>query len=429
MRRWFLNIAWTACAAGLVCAPCWAQGPKVARQKPGGLEGQVVTSKGVPVPGAQILWQVADGETPHVLHSDAHGQFHIEPLHTGVYDLRASANGTWSEWEHNVLVRPGTNTHVTLRLAFKPPVAAVGTELKGAMRVWDAPVSGSMPRDSATDAQGNAWFTLQETGHIARFTPDTGEWKLFKIPAADSGPYGLVFDRQGDIWFTENSAGKIGHLDPKSGTISEFTPPTAKDPHSIAIGPDGGIWFTAQNSNAIGRLDPYSGKITEFGVPTQDAHPYGIVAADDQALWFCEFSGGKLGRMDPATGTMTEYTPADSDMKPRELVPVAGAIYFTDFGGGRLGRITLADKSFKFWESPSGIHSAPDGIAADTAGKIWYEESGKDANQLVRFDPVVQVFRTYPMPAANSQASGMARDSKGRLWLPLSGANKIAILE
>jgi virginiamycin B lyase len=153
------------------------------------------------------------------------------------------------------------------------------------------------------------------------------------------------------------------------------------------------------------------------------------VAADDHALWFCELSGGKLGRMDPATGTMTEFAPADTDVKPRRLVAVSGAIYFTDFGGGRLGRITLADKKFKFWDSPSGIHSAPDGIGADTAGKIWYEESGRDANILVRFDPAVEVFRTYPMPAANSAASGMARDAKGRLWLPLSGANKIAIIE
>jgi virginiamycin B lyase len=403
--------------------------PKVAKQKPGGLDGRVVTAKGVPVADAQILWQVADGETPHVLHTDAHGQFHIEPLRTGFYDLRASANGTWSEWEHNVLVRPGTETNIVLRLAFRPPIAPVGVELKGVMRLWDAPVSGSVPRDSAIDASGNAWFTLEETGHIARFNSDTGEWKLFKIPTADSGPYGLVIDGQGDIWFTENNAGKIAHMDPKSGAIAEFIPPTIKDPHSIAVGADGALYFTAENSNAIGRLDPHSGKITEFGVPTQDAHPHGIVAADDQALWFSELSGGKLGRLDPAIGTMTEFSPADADVKPRGLVAVGGAIYFTDFGGGRLGRITLADKKFKFWDSPSGIHSAPDGIGADTAGKVWYEESGKDANTLVRFDPAVEVFRTYPMAAPNSEASSMARDRKGRLWLPLSGANKIAIIE
>jgi virginiamycin B lyase len=104
-------------------------------------------------------------------------------------------------------------------------------------------------------------------------------------------------------------------------------------------------------------------------------------------------------------------------------------IYFTDSGGGRLGRLTLADKKFKMWDSPSGNNSEPYGIASDSAGKIWYEESGKDANKLVRFDPVVEVFRTFPMPAPNSSVRNMARDAKGRLWLPLSLANKIAVVE
>jgi virginiamycin B lyase len=209
----------------------------------------------------------------------------------------------------------------------------------------------------------------------------------------------------------------------------EFVPPTAKDPHTPIFGPDGALWFTAQNSNVIGRLDIETGKIAEFGAPTQNAHPYGITAAGDGALWFCELTGGKLGRLDPRNGGMTEYTPSESHVKPRRLVAVGNAIYFTDSEGGRLGRITLADKKFKFWDSPSGNHSEPYGIGADSAGKIWYEESGRDANNLVRFDPSVEVFRTYPMPAPNSSVRNMARDSKGRLWLPLSMANKIAVVE
>jgi virginiamycin B lyase len=429
MRRTLLNFAFLVCAAAFVSAGARAQGPKVAKQKPGGLDGEVVNAKGAPVAGAQILWQVADGETPHVLHSDAHGRFHVEPLRTGSYDLRASAGGAWSEWEHNVFVRPGNDTNVTLRLTFKPPPAAAGVALKGSMRVWDAPVPGAVPHDSAVDPKGNIWFTLQETGHIARFNPDTQEWKLFKVQTPDSGPHGLVSDALGDIWFTENYAGKIGRLDPKTGAIAEFTPPTAKDPHTPVFGPDGALWFTAQNSNVIGRLDIKTGKIAEYAVPTQDAHPYGIVSADDGGLWFCELSSGKLGRVDPGSGAIAEYTPSEPGVKPRRLVVSSGAIYFTDSGSGRLGRLTLADKKFKLWDSPSGNRSEPYGIAADTSGKIWYEESGADANKLVRFDPAVEVFKTYPMPAPNSSVRNMARDAKGRLWMPLSLANKIAVVE
>jgi virginiamycin B lyase len=195
------------------------------------------------------------------------------------------------------------------------------------------------------------------------------------------------------------------------------------------IGPDGALWFTAQNSNVIGRLDMETEKITEYSATTQNAHPYGMISGDDGALWFCELSAGKLGRVDPGSGAITEYTPMEQGVQPRRLAAANGAIYFTDFTGGRLGRLTMADKKFKFWESPSGSHSEPYGIAADSAGKIWYEESAQNANNLVRFDPTIEAFRTYPMPAPNSSVGNMTRDRKGRLWLPLTVANKIAVVE
>src|SRR6266436_3196040 len=98
MRRAHLRIAFLVFAVAFVPAAVRAQVPKsaVAKQKPGGLDGQVVNAKGAPVPAAQILWQAADGETPHVLHSDAQGRFHLAQLRSGFYDLRASAGGTWS---------------------------------------------------------------------------------------------------------------------------------------------------------------------------------------------------------------------------------------------------------------------------------------------------------------------------------------------
>jgi virginiamycin B lyase len=429
MRRARLKIVIVLCAAALASAGVRAQYPKVAPLKPGSLTGEVVSAKGAPVAGAQILWQAADGSTPHVLHSDAQGHFRIDPLRAGLYELRASAGDTWSEWEHNVMVRPGSEATVKLRLSFKPSPVAAAVELKGTMRTWDVPVSGALPHDPAVDPSGNIWFTLQESGHIARFNPDTHEWKLYKVPTADSGPHGLVADAGGNIWFTENYAGKIGRVDAKSGAITEFTPPSAKDPHTPVFGPDGGLWFTSQDSNLIGRLDVETGKIAEYSVPTQNAHPYGMTSGDDGGLWFCELTGQKLGRVDPATGAIAEYTPPGSNVHPRRLVAARGAIYFTDSAGGRLGRLTLADKKFKMWDSPSGKNSEPYGIAIDSTGKIWYEESAASANKLVRFNPSVEIFTAFPMPAPDSSVRNIVRDARGRLWMPLSTPNKIAVVE
>jgi virginiamycin B lyase len=429
MRHRWISAAFLLAGAVLLPAGLRAQLPKSAKQAPGGIEGQVVSAKGAPVAGAQILWQVADGSKPHALHSDAQGRFSIPRLRTGLYDLSASTGDAASNWSRNVLVRPGAETNVKLRLDPTGPPPQAVLELKGTMHTWDVPLAGALPHDPAVDPLGNIWFTLQQAGQLARFSPDTQEWKLFKLPTADAGPHGLVSDARGYIWFTENYAGKIGRLDPKSSLVTEYSAPTAKDPHTPVFGPDGALWFTAQDSNLIGRLDMTTGKITEFSVPTQDAHPYGIVAADDGALWFCELTGGKLGRVDPKTGVIAEFAPPNSDMHPRRLVALKGAIYFTDFGGGRLGRLTLADKKIQLWDSPSGNGSEPYGITVDSTGKIWYEESATKANKLVRVDPATLKFTVYPMPAKNSSVRNITRDARGRLWMPLSLPNKIMMVE
>lgn len=275
MRRRYLTNAFVLCCAVLAPVILPAQYPKVAKEKPGSLNGEVVTTKGASVPGAQIMWQAADGGIPHVLHTDGHGHFHIEPLHAGLYDVRASAGGTWSEWEHNVTVRPGSEANVTLRLSFKTAPVAVAIAVKGTMRTWELPVPGAGSQDPAIDPKGNVWFTLQETGHLARFNPDTHEWKLFKVPTPHSGPHGLVSDAAGNIWFTENYAGKIGRLDATSGIITEYIPPSAKDPHTPVFGPDGALWFTSQNSNLIGRLDQTAEKSANSACRLRTRNPTG----------------------------------------------------------------------------------------------------------------------------------------------------------
>jgi virginiamycin B lyase len=429
MRRTWPGIVFLLGGMALLPTALRAQLPKQHKQGPGSLGGTVVNAKGAPVAGAQVVWQTADGGKPHALHSDAQGHFHIAQLRTGLYELSASAGGASSDWSHNVLVRPGAETNIKLRLESTAPPAQAVLELKGTMRTWDVPVAGALPHDPAVDPKGNVWFTLQGAGQLARFNPDTQEWKLFKVPTPESGPHGLVSDARGNIWFTENYAGKIGRLDAKTGLIAEYAAPTAKDPHTPVFGPDGALWFTAQDSNLIGRMDMTTGKISEFSVPTQNAHPYGIVSADDGALWFCELTGRKLGRVDPKTSVITEFAPPNSDIHPRRLVAVRGAIYFTDFGGGRLGRLTLADKKFQLWGSPSGDDSGPYGIAVDSTGKIWYEESAGKANKLVRVDPTTLKFTVYPMPAKNSSVRNITRDARGRLWMPLSLPNKIMAVE
>jgi hypothetical protein len=110
-RTFFLATLWLIAAA----APAFTSPPA------GTLNGIVLDAKDAPVASARVFWQAADGSRPHTLRTDGSGHFRVARLRAELYDLRAQAGGTWSEWEHNVLVRPGADTSVTLRLVRTTP--------------------------------------------------------------------------------------------------------------------------------------------------------------------------------------------------------------------------------------------------------------------------------------------------------------------
>ena len=80
----------------------------LAAQKKGGtvLSGVVLGPDDKPVADAIVTYQSAAGMAPHAVHTDAQGRFTITKLRSNdIYDLRASGEGVFSEWEKNVTVR------------------------------------------------------------------------------------------------------------------------------------------------------------------------------------------------------------------------------------------------------------------------------------------------------------------------------------
>lgn len=305
-----------------------------------------------------------------------------------------------------------------------------GAQLEGGLREWVVPVADAQPAGIAVDAQGAVWVTLRRANQIARLDPASGEWDLYVLPTANSGPLGIAADADGNIWYAANTVGKIGRIEAQTGKITEFAVPRNADAHSLAFAPDGTLWFTAERANRIFQLDPKAGSLGGFAVPTPDARPQGMAIGSDGAPWFCESGTNRLGQIDPATGRITEIEIPFADARPRQLVvleqPVR-AIYYTDAARGALGRLDLARMSFRDWLSPSGKSAQPEAIAADEDGYLWYNELR--ANQLVRFDPETQVFRRFTLPSPRSEVRAMTTDRQGRIWMALTGANKIAVVE
>ena len=91
------------------------------------LTGVVLGPNDKPVAHAAVSYQSSGGNAPHAVHTDAHGRFTIAKLPADNYDVRASANGIFSEWEKNVTIHSGQTRSVTLHLIYakQMPKAAV----------------------------------------------------------------------------------------------------------------------------------------------------------------------------------------------------------------------------------------------------------------------------------------------------------------
>jgi hypothetical protein len=85
------------------------------------LTGTVLGIDSKPIPHAAVSCESSGGLAPHAVHTDSKGRFVITGLKQDSYDLRASANGAYSDWHRNIPLRKGQSKDITLRLLVGTP--------------------------------------------------------------------------------------------------------------------------------------------------------------------------------------------------------------------------------------------------------------------------------------------------------------------
>jgi hypothetical protein len=80
------------------------------------IKGTVLGADGKPVPAAAVTCQSSAGVRPRVVHTDSKGHYLISGLRQDSYDLRATSNGAYSDWEKNIPLRKGQTKEVILHL-------------------------------------------------------------------------------------------------------------------------------------------------------------------------------------------------------------------------------------------------------------------------------------------------------------------------
>lgn len=91
------------------------------------ITGVVLGPNDKPVAHAAITYQSSAGSAAHVVHTDSRGCFTVPKLPADNYDLRASANGIFSDWEKNFTVHTGETRSITLHLIYSKQMPKPGT--------------------------------------------------------------------------------------------------------------------------------------------------------------------------------------------------------------------------------------------------------------------------------------------------------------
>jgi hypothetical protein len=99
----------------------------VRAQSPGVISGIVLAPDGSPQAHARVYLQPGNGRPPRTVLTDAAGHFTFGNTVSGIYDVRAQANGLWSELVHNVSVKK--NDEVNVKLQIKAAPAKPGEKL------------------------------------------------------------------------------------------------------------------------------------------------------------------------------------------------------------------------------------------------------------------------------------------------------------
>ena len=251
----------------------------------------------------------------------------------------------------------------------------------------------------------------------------------YPLPAG-AKPHSVTPDADGYMWYLGNRNGTVGKLDPSTGEIVEYPmpDPDARDPHTGEFDQSGRFWFTLQHSNRVGRLNPESGDIKLIELDRPRSRPYGIKIDTNGDAWVACNGGPCLYHVHRDSMAATRIDLPNVETTVRRLdIGEDGMIWYVNSGAGRLGRYDPGNGSIKEWPSPSGPKSHPYAILI-VDGKVWYNESGKRPDALVRFDPKTEAFQSWPIPSS-SVYSGILRHMRaaknGDLLIHQSATNHI----
>lgn len=240
---------------------------------------------------------------------------------------------------------------------------------------------------------GKLWITVtrNDPDVIARLDPETGEITYFQHPVIEGEkvvyPHTLRFDDDGNIWYTLTASNHVARFEPDSAEFTYYNLPTGSEgelpvpehpvyggvptAYGLDVAPDGGIWWSQLLAQRIGRIDPETGELQSWATPV--AGPRRLRAGADGIIWVPFFGPSRLGRFEPESGEWTLYElPTGDGELPYALAvhPDTGAVWITGSNSDAMIRFDPKNEQFSVYPLPTPNSYMRD-IVFDEEGNIW----------------------------------------------------------
>lgn len=194
----------------------------------------------------------------------------------------------------------------------------------------------------------------------------------------------------------------------------------------------GQVWFGEMGRNALAVFNPRTQTFTQTTPPQGANGIMGIEVAADDTIWFAEQNANYIGHYIPTSGQFQTYTlptittPSASDPGKTLNLPSApndiaidthGNVWFTETNADSIGMLDPHTGQFKHYQilAKKTVQTAdPYSITIDPQGIIWFSEMS--ANQLGRLDPATGQILFYPYTGPSDPLMELASDSHGTIW-------------
>ncbi|MGH2377004.1 MAG: lyase, partial [Candidatus Limnocylindria bacterium] len=86
------------------------------------------------------------------------------------------------------------------------------TQDNGSRRVW-------------SDSRSVVWVSQWDAGQLARYDPETGQWREWKLPGARPQAYAVYVDDRDVVWLSDFGASALVRFDPATEEFDVFPHP------------------------------------------------------------------------------------------------------------------------------------------------------------------------------------------------------------